>query len=79
MTDVLIRDVPPEAVEVLRQRARDENKSMQAYLREMLLKRAEKPSMKELLDRYAAEKARSTNDVTTQSVLDDLDAGREDR
>jgi plasmid stability protein len=43
MVDVLIRDVPEDVVEALKERAREHNRSLQGELRELLVRSAAEP------------------------------------
>jgi antitoxin FitA len=69
MTDVLVRDVPPETVEKLRERAHEEGKSMQVYLHELLARDVAKPSLRELMDTHRAHVRKFTNELTGEDIV----------
>lgn len=50
MATIQIRDVPEEAYEVLRRRARAEGRSIQTYMRERVIELAAAPAKAELAD-----------------------------
>lgn len=59
MPTIQVREVPVKAYEVLRQRARAEGKSMQAYMRDLLIELTARPTkaeavaaIQQLLARY---------------------------
>lgn len=49
MATIQIRDVPEDAYETIRRRARREGKSIQAYMRERIIEFAEEPTKEEAL------------------------------
>jgi plasmid stability protein len=69
MVNVLIRDVPDEVHEGLRDRAEREGQSLQQYLQAELARLAAQPSVAEVLDRI---EARSGGAVGLQQAVDDL-------
>jgi plasmid stability protein len=69
MANVLIRDVPDEVHEALRDRAEREGQSLQQYLQAELARLAAQPSVAEVLDRI---EARSGGAVGLQQAVDDL-------
>lgn len=59
MATIQIRDIPEEAYEVIRRRARAENRSIQSYMREHVLQFASRPTKQEIFaewDRRARER-----------------------
>jgi plasmid stability protein len=77
MATIQIRDLPEEAYEVIRRRARAEGRSIQSYMREQVIEMASTPTAREALaaleERLAAV---STPGATRESVLAALDADR---
>lgn len=75
MTNVQIRDVPQETVDVLRTRAAAEGLSLTAYLRKQLESMAAQPTLAELIsqaDRWRHEGThRSTLAAATREVRDE--------
>lgn len=74
MVAVQIRDIPESVRDTLARRARDRGQSLNAYLRDVVLREAAFDHNRELIDRVTARR-RSTG-VTTDDVLDALDAAR---
>jgi plasmid stability protein len=77
MVALQIRDIPDDVRDVLTRRARAKGQSLQAYLREMVLRDAAFEDNLALLDSLAH--ARRGAVGTGDDVLDALDAARRDR
>lgn len=74
---IQIREIPEEAYEVLRRRARQAGQSMQAYMREEIVAIASRPTKNEAIETIEATLGRiGGSDPTARSVLDDLAAER---
>ncbi len=77
MATIQIRELPEEAYEVIRRRARAEGRSIQSYMRERVIEMSETPTAREAIaaleERLAAG---STPGATRESVLAALDADR---
>ncbi|WP_460858365.1 FitA-like ribbon-helix-helix domain-containing protein [Nocardiopsis coralliicola] len=54
-TVVQVREVPADAVEVLKERAARRGQSLSAYLRELILEEAAHPDLEQVMERLAAE------------------------
>lgn len=77
MATIQIREVPEEAYEVLRRRARRAGQSMQAYLRDEIVDLAGRPTKTEALEMIEATLARAAMAApSSTSILDDLAADR---
>ncbi|HTQ21947.1 FitA-like ribbon-helix-helix domain-containing protein [Mycobacterium sp.] len=77
MATIQIREIPEEAYEVIRKRARAAGRSIQSYMRDWLIDFASRPTAAEAL--AAMEAAREESDTpgaTRASVLADLAADR---
>jgi plasmid stability protein len=80
MATIQIRDIPEDAYEALRRRAKAEGKSLQSYMREQVVELARPMDDAEGWAEYEAMLARTPpRNVTTESILADLDAGRHER
>jgi antitoxin FitA len=77
MMAIQIRDVPDDVRDRLAQRARANGQSLQAFLREVLLREATFTHNLTLLDAAAARRKGSS--ATGQDVLDALDEARGER
>lgn len=77
MVALQIRDIPVDVRDVLTRRARGKGQSLQAYLREMVLRDAAFDDNVALLDSIAA--SRNGSPATGQDVLDALDEARRER
>lgn len=71
-----IRDVPDEVRDVLAQRAKDRGQSLNAYLRDVILREASFARNRALIDRVVTE--RGTSAFTVDDVLAARDAARAD-
>lgn len=77
MATIQIREVPEDAYEVIRRRARTAGRSLQSYLREVLVELASEPTTEEVLAALEANLAGSdAPGATVSSILADLDAER---
>lgn len=77
MATIQIRDIPEPAYEVIRKRARASGRSIQSYMRDVVIDFADRPTTQEIL--VLLETARhdsGTRGATTESVLADLAADR---
>ena len=72
-----IRDVPDEILDVLRGRAEREGMSLSAYALRLLRREAERPTMKEVLDR-AASRGGGVR-LTGEEIVEIIHADREER
>ena len=77
MATIQIRDVPEDAYEEMRRRARRAGRSIQSYVRQQVIELAAHPSVEEAMAALAQVRdARDTPGATRDSIRDDLDAGR---
>lgn len=77
MATIQIREVPESAYEVIRKRARASGRSIQSYMREVVVDFASRPTTEEVLASMEAARAGSdTPGATHESILTDLDADR---
>ncbi len=76
MVAITIRDVPNEARDELAARAAREGKSLQEYLRGLLLETVAKPSVADVLARARRRVAATGVEVDAQTILDARDADR---
>lgn len=77
MATIQIREIPDDAYEVIRKRARAEGRSIQAYMRDWVVEFASHPTTEETL--ASLEHALSNSDTagaTPDSILDDLAVDR---
>ncbi len=77
MATIQIREIPEDAYEVIRKRARADGRSIQSYMREWLLDFAARPTAQEVL--LALETALASHDTpgaTRASIQADLAADR---
>ncbi|RMI13614.1 FitA-like ribbon-helix-helix domain-containing protein [Cellulomonas triticagri] len=77
MVAIQIRDVPEDVRDVLTRRARAKGQSLQAYLRDVVLREASFENNLAVLDSIAARRPGSA--ATGDDVLDALDRAREGR
>ncbi len=74
---IQIREIPEEAYEVIRKRARRAGRSIQSYMRDWILDFASHPTTEEALaDMEAARETSDTVGATAESILADLAADR---
>jgi hypothetical protein len=79
MPSITIRDVPVAARDELAARAAASGRSLQQYLRGELIRLAEQPDTTAILER-ARERVRVTGEgLTSDQILDFIDAGRSGR
>ena len=77
MATIQSREIPEEAYEVIRKRARASGRSIQSYMRDWMIDFATRPTTEELLAAMEAVRGRSaTPGATHESVLADLAADR---
>jgi len=76
MPAVTIRNVPREVVDELASRAARQGQSMEAYIRQQLIRTASKPSNKEVLERVRARLAVSGTHIPIEEILAARDADR---
>lgn len=77
MATIQIREIPENAYEVIRQRARASGRSIQSYMRDVVVDLASRPTAEEILDMMRAARADShTPGATHESILADLAADR---
>lgn len=77
MATIQIREIPEEAYEAIRRRARAEGRSIQSYMREWVIEFAESPTKAQLLADWEATMAASDSPgVDRRSILAALDADR---
>lgn len=77
MVAIQIRNIPDDVRDVLMRRARAKGQSLQAFLRDVVLREASFDNNIAVLDSFASRRASST--VTGQDVLDALDEARAER
>jgi antitoxin FitA len=76
MVAITIRDVPNEARDELAARAAREGKSLQEYLRGLLLETVAKPSVADVIARARRRVVATGVEVDAQTILDARDAER---
>jgi len=75
MATIQIRDIPEDAYETIRKRARTAGKSIQSYMRDEVLQMASRPAKAELLTAMEAALERDRGSgVTLESILAAKDA-----
>lgn len=79
MPAITIRDVPPEVRDELAARAARAGRSLQEHLRLELTELARRPDNAELVRRVRERKARYASEVSADTVVDEIAAGRERR
>ena len=78
MATIQIREIPEEAYEVLRRRARRAGQSIQAFMRDEIVALADRPTKAEAVEQIERILARQGGiDVAVPSILEDLDADRD--
>ena len=73
---IQIRDIPDEAYETIRLRARAAGQSIQAYMRDQVVMLAKQRTKREVLDALEAVLAKEGTPVTLDDIVADLDADR---
>jgi plasmid stability protein len=77
MATIQIREIPDDAYEVIRKRARAHGRSIQSYMRDWVVDFASRPTTEEALTALQDALAnRDTPGATRESVLADLAADR---
>lgn len=76
MASITIRDVPADARDELAARAARSGRSLQEYLRLALIDLATRPDAGDLARRVAQRKQRTGSSMSTDHILEHLDAGR---
>lgn len=77
MATIQIREIPEDAYEVIRKRARAAGRSIQSYMREWVLDFASRPTTQEAMEAMeAAREAGDTPGATVKSILEDLAGDR---
>jgi antitoxin FitA len=78
MATIQVREIPEEAYEVLRRRARRAGQSMQAYMRDQVIALASRPTKEEALAAIEAtlQRAGITKSPDVESIVDDVVADR---
>ncbi|HLR94177.1 MAG TPA: hypothetical protein VK053_06610 [Jiangellaceae bacterium] len=77
MATIQIREIPEDAYEVIRKRARSAGRSIQSYMRDWILDFAGHPTTEEALaEMEAARETSDTHGATKESILADLAADR---
>lgn len=76
MPTIQVRDVPQDAYDVIVERAKANGQSIQQYVRAMLIGNAAKPSKIEAAAAIRANLQKYGSRVTTEDILEALDAGR---
>lgn len=76
MASITIRDVPADARDELAARAARSGRSLQEYLRLALIDLAARPDAGDLARRISDRKQRTDSSVSTDYILEHLDAGR---
>lgn len=73
MATIQVREIPEDAYEVIRRRARASGRSIQSYMREVILELTAHPTTEEVLaDMEAVRAASDSPGATHRSVLGDL-------
>ncbi len=78
MATIQVREVPEDAYEVLRRRARDAGQSLQAYMRDQVIALASRPTKEEVaaqIDAFFARR-RPGPSPTVASIVEDVASGR---
>lgn len=77
MATIQIRDIPEDAYEAIRKRARAAGRSIQSYMRDRVIEFAEQPTTDEVLAIMESTRAAAdTPGATSESILADLAADR---
>lgn len=75
---IQIRDIPEEAYETIRLRARAAGQSIQAYMRDHVIALASQPTKNEVVAAIRAVLAREGRPTTMADIVADVEAGRND-
>lgn len=77
MATIQVREIPEDAYEVIRKRARASGRSIQSYMRDVVVELASRPTTEEILALIEEVHAGSDSPgATHESILADLDADR---
>ncbi len=77
MATIQVREIPESIYEVIRKRARASGRSIQSYMRDVIVDLASHPTTEEILDMMeAARMGSGTPGATHESILADLAAER---
>lgn len=77
MATIQVREIPESAYEVIRKRARASGRSIQTYMRDVVVEFAGRPTTEEVLDVLEAARAdNETPGATHESIVADLAADR---
>lgn len=77
MATIQIREIPEDAYDVIRKRARAAGRSLQSYMRDLVVEFAGEPTTDEVLAAMASVRAGSDSPGSTrESILGDLAAER---
>ena len=76
MPTIQVRDVPQDAYEAIVERAKANGQSLQQYMRATIIDIAAKPSKAEAIASIRANLEKYGSRVTTEDILEALDAGR---
>ncbi len=79
MPAITIRDVPNETRDQLAERAAASGRSLQQYLRAELIRMAERPDNLAIVTRAQARVRQTGEGLTTEQILEVLDADRAER
>jgi antitoxin FitA len=74
---ITIREVPEEVRDELAARADQEGKSMQQYLRQLLIATANRPSQKQLIREITERNKRRKSHLSRDFIVDAIREGRE--
>lgn len=77
MATIQVREVPEDTYEVIRKRARASGRSIQSYMRDVVIELASRPTTEEILAKMETVRADSdTAGATRESILADLAVDR---
>lgn len=77
MTSITIRNVPEDTRDELAARAARSGRSLQEYLRRLMIDTADRPDMKTLMDKVAERKAVTGSRLATAAILGHKEADRQ--
>ena len=76
MTSITVRNVPEDTRDELAARAARSGRSLQEYLRRLMIDTAGKPDVNTLMDRVVERKAATGSTLSTSTIVEHLDADR---
>ncbi|MGC0415306.1 FitA-like ribbon-helix-helix domain-containing protein [Embleya sp. AB8] len=76
MTALTIRDVPDDQIQILKFRAAQAGKSLQAFMRDLIAREASKSTMAEMMERLNRETAARVSATDIVAAIDEGRAGR---